>query len=325
MKKIIICNNTRNHLRFIIPIVQSLCEKGHEVLLYSPIHEINSDTIAYKVAEFLEKYDRFYFLDTSQSKEFFEYSNQADAMLVTSGTSNQYHRFDYNLCRGVLCKTYAIQHGLSQEGITRLPQYHFSADHVFTWIKEEYILDDVSTPKEKFIPVGVPNHFYEKTDTVKGSKVFFFTTGFDKPNSQDIKIDTFGGEWSGIYTTKWKEETWDKITELSDGICYYVRHPTSIGGDLHPKLQSLLKQENKFLVDNTWLNNNNLDRSQLYSLGEKYYITYPSSCLIDCELNNLDYEVFVDYNGKVSVLSNLNEVLQGLNTTEKIVEILLQD
>lgn len=325
MKKIIICNNTRNHLRFIIPIIESICEKGNEVLLYSPIHEINSDTIAYKVGEYLEKYDRFYFMDTSQSEEFFEYSDQADAMLVTSGTSNQYHKFDYNLCKEVSCKTYAIQHGLSQEGITRLPQYHFSADYVFTWVKKEYILDDVSTPKRKFIPVGVPNHFYQKTDAVKGSKVFFFTTGFDKPNSQDIKIDTHGGEWSGIYTTKWKEDTWDKITELSDGICYYVRHPTNVGGDLHPKLQLLLKQENKFLVDNIWLNKNNLDRSQLYSLGEKYYITYPSSCLIDCCLNDLDYEVFVDYNGKVSVLSNLNEVLHGLNTTEKIVEILLQD
>jgi hypothetical protein len=325
MKKIVFVNHTRNHLRFLIPLMQSICEKGHEALLYAPIGEINSDTISYKLGEMLDKYDNLYFLDSGDKDKFFEYVKDAHAMLVTSGTSNQYHRFDYELCKKVSCKTYAIQHGLSQEGITRLPQYNFSADYVLTWVKKEYILDDVSTPKEKFIPVGVPNHFYERTDVVEGSKVFFFTTGFDKPNSQDIKIDTSNTEWSGIYTTKWKEDTWKKIDELSDGVCYYVRHPTNIGGDLHPTLQSILKRDDKFLVDNLWLQKNNLNRSQLYFLGSKYYITYPSSCLVDCCLNYLDYELFVDYNSKVSILPDIHNVTQGLNTTDTISEILLSD
>ena len=54
---------------------------------------------------------------------------------------------------------------------------------------------------------------------MEGSKVFFLTNGFDKPNSQDIKLDTSSGEWSGIYTLKWKEETWDKILSLSNSFC----------------------------------------------------------------------------------------------------------
>jgi hypothetical protein len=64
-------------------------------------------------------------------------------------------------------------------------------------------------------------------------------------------------------------------------------------------------------------------RSQLYSLGSKYYITYPSSCFIDCALNGIDYELFVDYNSKVPVLSDINKVLVELNVTEKIANILL--
>lgn len=322
MKKIILCTMTRNHLRFLIPMIETLCNQGHEVLLYTNFSEIVNDSISYKINEFSEKYERFYVLDLSDEKKLIEYSIDANSMLVTSGTSNVYHSVDYNICKKVKCKTFAIQHGISQEGITRLPKYHFSADYVLLWIKKENILKDVTTPIEKFIPVGVPNHFYQKTNIVDNSKVFLFTNGFDKPNSEDIKLETHCGEWSGIYTTEWKEETWKKIEELSEGVCYYVRHPTTNGGRLHPTLERILTKENKFLVDNNWISQNNLNRSKLYSLGSKYYVIYPSSCWVDCLLNDVDYEVFVDYNTNVDIL--LQDSLEGCNKTIEICNLLLK-
>lgn len=322
MKKVILCTMTRNHLRFLIPMIETLCGSGHEVLFYTNFGEIVNDTLSYKINQFSEKYDNFYVLDLSDENRLIDYSVDANSMLVTSGTSNIYHSIDYNLCKKVKCKTFAIQHGISQEGITRLSRYHFSADYVIIWIKKENLLKDVTTPIEKFISVGVPNYFYQQTNKIEDGKVFFFTNGFDKPNSEDIKLETHGGEWSGIYTTKWKEETWKKIEELSEGTCYYVRHPTTIGGILHPMLESILTKENKILVDNNWLSKNNLNRSQLYSLGSKYYVINPSSCWIDCMLNDVDYELFVDYNSNVDIL--LEDSLQGVNKTAEICELLLQ-
>ena len=179
MKKIILSTMARNHLRFLVPMIKTLCDDGHEVLLYTNFGEIVNDTIAYKINEFSERYNNFYVLDLSEEKKLIDYSVDANSMLVTSGTSNVYHSIDYNLCKKVKCKTFAIQHGISQEGITRLSKYHFSADYVLLWIKKEKILKDVTTPIEKIIPIGVPNHFYRKTDRVEGSKVFLFTNGFD--------------------------------------------------------------------------------------------------------------------------------------------------
>jgi hypothetical protein len=303
-------------------MIKTLCDGGHEVLLYTNFGEIVNDTLSYKINEFSKRYEKFYVLDLSDEKRLIEYSIGANSMLVTSGTSNVYHSIDFNLCKKVKCKTFAIQHGISQEGITRLSKYHFSADNVLLWINKENLLKDVTTPIEKFISVGVPNHFYGQTDKVKDSKVFLFTNGFDKPNSEDIKLETHSGEWSGIYTKEWKEETWENIEELSEGICYYVRHPTNIGGRLHPTFERILTKENKLLVDNDWLFQNNLNRSQLYSLGSKYYVTYPSSCWLDCYLNGVDYEIFVDYNSNVDVL--LEDSLQGVNKTAEICELLLQ-
>ena len=322
MSKVILSSFTRNHLRFLIPMVKYMCEKGNEVLLYTNFAEIANDALAFKINEYVDKYPRFYTLDASQEKSLLEYAENANSLLVTSGTSNQYHAYDFNLCKKVSCKTFAIQHGISQEGITRLPQYYFSADKVFAWIKEENLHPDVSTPKEKFIFIGVPNHHFGSIPPIKDAKVFFFTNGFDKPNVQDIKLETSGGDWGGIYTTAWKEETWDKILTLSDGPCYYVSHPTCNGGSLHPKVEYLLKKDDKHLVDNTWLSRNNINRSQLYSLGTKYYVTNPSSCWIDCMLNDVDYEVFVDYNSNVDIL--LEDSLQGVNKTAEICEMLLQ-
>lgn len=312
---------TRNHLRFLIPMIEYMCDEGHEVLLYTNFNEITNDSLAYKIGQFSEKYENFYVLNINQESELIDYSASSNSMLVTSGTSNVYHSIDYNLCKKVSCKTFAIQHGISQEGITRLGKYHFSADHVITWIKKEHILDDVTTPIEKFIPVGVPNHYYDTIDCNKGSKVFFFTNGFDKPNHSDIKLETHGGEWSGIYTTDWKEQTWKRIEELSEGVCYFIRHPTVIGGELHPTLQRILKKKNKFLVDNVWLSQNNLNRSQLYSIGSKYYVTYPSSCWIDCILNDVDYEIFKDYNSKIDIL--MENSMEGFDKTVEICNLLL--
>jgi len=321
MKKVILCTMTRNHLRFLIPMIEYMCDEGHEVLLYTNFNEIINDSLSYKINQFSEKYDNFYVLNINQESELIDYSTSANSMLVTSGTSNVYHSIDYNLCKKVSCKTFAIQHGISQEGITRLGKYHFSADHVITWIKKEHILDDVTTPIEKFIPVGVPNHYYDTIDCNQGSKVFLFTNGFDKPNHSDIKLDTHSGEWSGIYTADWKEETWKKIDELSTGVCYFVRHPTVGGGELHPTLERILKRKDKFLVDNAWLYQNNLNRSQLYSIGSKYYVTYPSSCWIDCLLNSIDYETFKDYNSKIDIL--LEDSIEGFNRTIEICNLLL--
>ena len=321
MNKVILSSFARNHLRFLIPMVKCLCESGNEVLLYTNFSEIANDSIAYKINQYVDKYPRFYTLDSNQEARLIEYSEDAKSMLVTSGTSNQYHAYDFNLCKRVSCKTFAIQHGISQEGITRLPQYYFSADKVIVWIKEENLHPDVTTPRDKFIFAGVPNHYYESIPPVKDAKVFFFTNGFDKPNAQDIKLETSGGDWSGIYTTTWKEETWDKISDLSDGPCFFVRHPTSIGGGLHPKLENILKRDDKHLVDNPWLSRNKINRSQLYSLGSKYYVTNPSSCWIDCMLNQVDYEIFVDYNSKVDIL--LEDSLMGINKTKEICDLLL--
>jgi hypothetical protein len=321
MKKVRLCTMTRNHLRFLIPMIECICDEGHEVLLYTNFSEITNDSLAYKINQFSEKYENFYVLNVNQESELIDYSADANSMLVTSGTSNVYHSIDYNLCKKVSCKTFAIQHGISQEGITRLGKYHFSADYVITWIKKEYILDDVTTPMEKFISVGVPNHYYDTIDCNEGSKVFLFANGFDKPNHNDIKLETHGGEWSGIYTTEWKEETWKRIEELSEGVCYFIRHPTVGGGELHPTLERILKKKNKFLVDNAWLYQNNLNRSQLYSIGSKYYVTYPSSCWIDCLLNSVDYETFNDYNSNIDIL--LEDSIEGFNRTMEICNLLL--
>jgi len=303
-------------------MIKYLCEGGNEVLLYTNFFEIANDALAHKINEYSEKYSSFYALDFTQEERLLEYAEDAKSMLVTSGTSHQCHAYDFNLCKRVSCKTFAIQHGISQEGITRLPHYYFSADKVICWIKEEHLNSSAVTPKEKFIFVGVPNHHYGKIPPIKDSKVFFFTNGFDKPNSEDIKLETSTVEWCGIYNTKWKEETWDKIISLSEGPCFYVRHPTCNGGTLHPKLDYILKKDNKHLVDNSWLIRNKINRSQLYSLGSKYYVTNPSSCWIDCMLNEVDYEIFVDYNSNVDIL--LEDSLQGINKTAEICELLLQ-
>lgn len=321
MKKVILCTMTRNHLRFLIPMIEYICNSGHEVLLYTNFGEVIKDSLSYKINQFAERYENFYVMNIDQESSLIDYAIDANSMLVTSGTSNIYHSIDYNLCKKVSCKTFAIQHGISQEGITRLGKYHFSADHVLTWIKKEDIVDDVTTPIEKFITVGVPNHYYDKAERVDGSKVFFFTNGFDKPNSEDIKLDTSSGEWSGIYTTEWKEDTWNRIEELSQGVCYFIRHPTVSGGNIHPTLSRILKGKDKFLVDNAWLTKNNLNRSQLYSIGSKYYVTYPSSCWIDCLLNSVDYETFKDYNSKIDIL--LENSIEGFNKTVQICNLLL--
>lgn len=322
MTKVILSTFTRNHLRFLVPMIKHICDGGDEVLLYTNFQEVSNDALAYKINEYSDKYSRFYALDYSNEDRLLEYAEDANSMLVTSGTSNQYHSNDYNLCKKVKCKTYAIQHGISQEGITRLPKYHFSADKVIAWIKEEHLHPDVTTPKEKFMFIGVPDHHYGKIAPHKGSKIFFMTNGFDKPNEQDIKLETSGGDWGGIYTTAWKEETWDKISDLAHGSCYFVRHPTCNGGRLHPKLEYiLLRSPDNHLVDDSFLDHNNMNRSQLYSMGSKFYVTNPSSCWIDCLLNQVDYEVFVDYNSNVDVL--LEDSLMGINKTKEICEILL--
>ena len=317
MKKVILCTMTRNHLRFLIPIIKTLCDGGHEVLLYTNFGEIVNDTLSYKINEFSEKYENFYVLDLSDEKRLIEYSIDANSMLVTSGTSNVYHSIDYNLCKKVKCKTFVIQHGLSQEGITRSPEYHFSADHVLTWVKCDHILKDATTLKEKFIPVGVPDHYYDEYTGDKVGKVFFFTSFFDVDNSSDEKISR------GIYTEQWKDKTWSHINELCSGDtqCHFVRHPAVERSNLHPTFRKILKRKNKTIVDNSWIRKNGINRSQLYSFGSEYYVTYPSSTFIDCLLNDLDYNLFVDYNGKNNVLSK--DSLESVNATNKICNLLL--
>lgn len=325
MKKVILCTTTRNHLRFLIPLIENLCKRSI-VILYCNVSEVANDSLYPKLIEFVYTYKTFSILDLSKKDTLLEVSKSAESLLVTSGTSNRWHHLDYTLCKEVSCKSYAIQHGLSQEGITRLPEYHFSADHVFTWVKERYILEDASTHREKFIPIGVPNHYYEKSERIENSKVFFMTKCFDARDDQDIKLDTSSSEWKGIYTSKWKKETWDIIGDIcsDDEVCIFVRHPTAFE-DLHPKLEEILKRKNKILADNKWIKENNLLRSQLYSMGSKYYVIYPSSCFVDCRLNGLDYELFVDYNSNVPVLTDLQEVIVDLNVTKKIADILLGD
>lgn len=317
MSKVILCTMTRNHLRFLIPIAKTLCDEGHEVLLYTNFSEIVNDTLSYKIDEFSEKYEKFYVLNLNDESKLIDYSNDAKSLLVTSGTSNRWHSIDYNLCKKVKCKTFAIQHGLSQEGITRFPEYDFSADHVLTWVKRDCILNNVSTPKEKFIPVGVPNHYYENIDKIENSKIFFFTSFFDIENSQDEKIQ------KGIYTEEWKEETWNKIDELcsDENICFFVRHPAVERSNLYKTFGNIIKRENMTVIDSSWLIRNSINRSQLYSMCEKYYIIYPSSCFVDCLLNDIDYNLFVDYNGNVDVLSK--DSLESIDATNKICNLLL--
>lgn len=322
MKTIILCTTSRNHLRFLLPIIENLC-KDNKVLLYCNYNELGNDTLCYSVESFLEKYENFHTLDLHETHEFDSFAQEAHALLVTTGSSVIYHKFEFDLCKNVPCKTYAIQHGISQEGITRIPDIYYSADHVLTWVKKENIIKNAATPKAKFISVGVPNHYYERTEKIKNSKIFFFGRCFDAVDSSDIKLDTSIGFWKGIYTKKWKHKVLDEIDELCDGSpCYLVRHPGA-NEDLHPKIKNILRKDNTFLVDNNWLEMNNLKRNQLYSMCDEYYITYPSSCFIDCMLNGLDYKMFVDYNGNVDILDS-KEKLQSINCTKKICEILLE-
>lgn len=65
-----------------------------------------------------------------------------------------------------------------------------------------------------------------------------------------------------------------------------------------------------------------MNRVLLYSLGSKYYVTYPSSCFIDCLLNGVDYEVFIDYNGRVRIFTE--DSLESINSTNKICKTLLE-
>lgn len=322
MKTIILCTTSRNHLRFLLPIIESLC-KDNEVLLYCNYDELRNDSLCYSVETFLEKYENFHTLDLDEIAEFKSFAEKAHALLVTTGSSIIYHKFEFDLCYKVPCKTYAIQHGISQEGITRIPDIYYSADHVLTWVKKENIIKNAATPKEKFIPVGVPNHYYEKIDKIPNSKMFFFGRCFDAIDNSDIKLDTSNSFWKGIYTREWKHKVLDEIDSLCDeSPCYFVRHPGA-NEPLHPKLTKILNRKNKFLVDTRWLDDNNVKRSQLYSMCDEYYITYPSSCFIDCMLNGLDYKMFVDYNGNVDVLDS-KEKLQSINCTKKICEILLE-
>ena len=158
MKKIILCSTSRNHLRFLIPLIENLCKRSI-VLLYCNLSEITNDSLYYKLIQLQGIYKTLMVVDLSDTQTFDTFVQQANCLLVTTGTSIQWHKFEYDLCNRVPCKTYALQHGVSQEGITRFPEYNFSADNVLTWVKDEYILDNVSTPREKFIPVGVPDHF----------------------------------------------------------------------------------------------------------------------------------------------------------------------
>ena len=70
MNKIILCSFTRNHLRFLIPMVKYLCEGGNEVLLYTNFAEIANDALAHKINEYSEKYSSFYALILVKNKDF---------------------------------------------------------------------------------------------------------------------------------------------------------------------------------------------------------------------------------------------------------------
>ena len=82
MKKVILCTMTRNHLRFLIPIIETLCDSGQEVLLYTNFGEIINDTLSYKINEFSEKYEKFYVLNLTDEKKLIEYSIDANSMLA---------------------------------------------------------------------------------------------------------------------------------------------------------------------------------------------------------------------------------------------------
>lgn len=317
MNRIIISNTSRNHLRFIIPIIKNLQESNHEVLLLTNANEIFQDDLCEIFGDLeVDALDiNSYYSDipdlTKKSKSF----------LVTTGSSSIYHKIEYESCKIAKCKTFAIQHGLSQEGITRIPEISYSADHVLTWVGEEYVLKNAKS-RDKFISVGVPNHEYTSTNKIKDSKIFFFGRCFDAVDEQDIKLDTNKSSfWSGIYTKKWKDDTLDVIDKLCDveTPCYLVRHPGA-NETIHPKIKNIISRQNKFLVDNFWLENNNIKRHQLFSMCDQYYVTYPSSCFVDCILNQLDYELFVDYNGNVDILTEKS--FKKINATKEICKIL---
>lgn len=321
MKRVIITCTTRNFLRFIIPIVEQLLNKCDLVLYCND--ELNYDKSRFDYLKSIQKENKSFRI-ISINKDISHLIDENTVILVTSGTSSPYHHFEYEFAKKA--KSYSIQHGLSQEGITRLPQYDYSSHYVFTWVRDEYILKDAKTPREKFIPVGIPDHYFETFDYDREGKVFFLGNCFERDNSSDIKLETSSSEWSGIYTTKWKEETWNKFFELSDNQepCYFVLHPAS-SGPSHPVFQKILKNPTNYCVDTNWLLHNDLSRSQIYSLAEKYYITYPSSCFIECFMRGLDYEVFVDYNSNIPILVDPEKVFVDVNVTSKIVSILLEN
>lgn len=319
MKRVIITCTTRNFLRFIVPIVEELLGKC-DLILYCN-DELKYDSSRYQyLCELQSKNSNFKII--SINNDISSIIDKETVILVTSGTSSPYHQFEYEFAKKA--KSFAIQHGLSQEGITRLPHYTYSADYVLTWVKKEYIHENVATPKEKFIPIGVPNHYFEEFNYEREGKVFFLGNCFERDNSSDIKLETSSSEWSGIYTVKWKEETWNKFFELSDNNnpCYFILHPAA-SSPSHPTFQKILKNPTNYCVDSSWLKHNNLSRSHLYSLAENYYITYPSSCFIECFLRNIDYEVFVDYNGNIPILVDVEEIFADVNVTSKIANLLI--
>ena len=114
MKKVILCNTTRNHLRLLIPLIRSLSERDVEVLLYCNSGEIANDTINHTVVDLLTNYKTFHALDLSNKDSMWEFAKDADSLLVTSGTSNQYHQFDYNLCKALPCKSFNIHLGITK-------------------------------------------------------------------------------------------------------------------------------------------------------------------------------------------------------------------
>lgn len=297
--------------------------KSAYVLLYCNMFEIQQDTYHYKLVEMVQSNSNLRVIDLSDQQSFADFYRHTNSLLVTTGSDSQWHQKEFYLTENAKCKTFAIQHGMSQDGITRHPARHFSADHILTWVKPENITESAALDKDKFISVGVPNHYYEKVKKFEGSKVFLFTSFFDLSNEQDIKLETSKGQWSGIYTKKWKEETWNKIDELcdNDDVCFFVRHPCCERESIHPKFRKILSRPNKVVLDSEYFHENGVSRSMIYSLGSKYYVTYPSSCWIDCLLNEVDYEVFVDYNSNVDVL--LEDSLMGINKTKEICEILL--
>jgi hypothetical protein len=317
MKRIIICNTSRNHLRFIIPIVRTLQQMNYETILLTNANEIFQDDLC-EIFGDLE-------VDALDINSYYndipDLTKESESFLVTTGSSSIYHKIEYEACKISKCKTFAIQHGLSQEGITRIPEISYSADHVLTWVNDEHVIKNAKSAS-KFISVGVPDHEYTSTTKIENSKIFFFGRCFDAIDDQDIKLDVNKNSfWSGIYTKKWKDETLDQINRIcdTDEPCYFVRHPGA-NEKIHSMIVNILKRKNKFLIDNDWLKNNNIKRHQLFSMCDQHYVTYPSSCFIDCILNQLDYQLFVDYNGNVDVLNEKS--LKKINATNDICKIL---